>query len=101
MMVDDSNPSVETRIKVFSNIIYKHPVKAIIQTADYKIQGDVHVRPNHRLRDELNTAEQFLAVTNAVIFDRAGQVVHSVNFMVVNASHIIWLLPVDEIQDEK
>jgi hypothetical protein len=42
-----------------------------------------------------------LAVTNAVIYDRAGQIVHKVNFMVVNASHIIWLLPVDEIQDEK
>lgn len=100
-MVDDYNPTQETRTKIFSNIIYKHPVKAVIQTVDYKIQGDVHVRPNHRLRDELNTSEQFLAVTNAVIYNREGQVIYTVNFMVVNAAHIIWLLPVDEIQDEK
>lgn len=101
MMVDDSGSIIETRTKIFSNIIFKHPVKAVIQTADYKIFGDVHVRPDNRLRDELNTSEPFLAVTDATIYDRAGQILYQANFLAVNAAQIIWLLPVNEIQDEK
>lgn len=101
MMVDDSSQAIETRIKIFSNIIYKHPVRAIIQTTEQKIYGDVHVRPDNRLRDELNTGEPFLAVTDATIYDRDGKILYQAKFLAVSVSQIIWLLPENEIQDDK
>ncbi len=104
MIVEESRPIKEERTKIFSNVIFKRPVAVVIQTANHRITGNVHVRPDDRLRDELNKSEPFLAVTDASIFDLEGQALYRSKFLAVNVSHIIWLVPQSEItslQDEK
>jgi hypothetical protein len=79
--------------KFFTDIISKKDIPVTIQTLQNSIQGIVHIRRGERLKDELNEAEQFLAVTNAVIFDNQGVEVLRVDFMAINRDHIIWIFP--------
>lgn len=104
MIFEDAKPIKDERTKVFSHVIFKKPVAVIIQTPGYRICGDVHVRPDDRLRDELNKTETFLAVTDATIYDDENQIVSRSKFIAVNCSHIIWLAPRSDLipsQDEK
>lgn len=79
--------------KFFTDIISKKDIPVTIQTAQNTIEGVVHIRRGERLKDELNESEQFLAVTNAVIFDIQGVEIHRVDFMAINRNHIIWMFP--------
>jgi hypothetical protein len=55
------------------------------------------VRINERVKDELNRGEQFLAVTDAIIFNLQGQKLYDAEFMLINRDHVIWIVPADEI----
>jgi predicted esterase YcpF (UPF0227 family) len=88
--------------KIFTNIIPKEILHAVIQTVNQRILGNVYVRPEDRLKDELNRAEQFLAVTDAVVMDQAGlHQLYECGFLAVNRDHIVWLMPTDEIRGEQ
>ena len=86
----------EEKGKLFSNVIAKKPVTVQIQTATNVIFGTVHIRPDNRLKDEINQTETFLAVTDASVFDMFKNLVQKCNFIAVNRSQIIWLVPDDE-----
>jgi len=86
--------------KLFTDVVLKKTVPALIQTITHRIHGDVHVRPDERLVDEMNRAERFLAVTNAIVFDARGQKIYSTSFMTLNSKEIIWLIPDDELTGE-
>jgi hypothetical protein len=88
----------EEKGKLFTNVIAKKPVNVQIQTSTHVIQGTVHIRPDNRLKDEINQTETFLAVTNASIYDLHKNLVQQCNFIAVNRSQIIWLVPDDESQ---
>ena len=83
--------------KIFTPIVKKIPCDAIIQTANYRIEGKVHIRPDDRLKDDMNGTEMFVAVTEAVVYDTSGQVTFRTNFMLVNRTQIIWLMPANEV----
>jgi hypothetical protein len=83
--------------KIFTNVIPKRPIAATIQTQSQLIQGQIHVRPSERLKDEINRSDQFIAVTNAVIFDSSGQILYKCNFLTLNRDHILWLIPDEDI----
>ena len=82
--------------KFFTDIITKDTVPSIIQTLVTRIQGNVHVRINERVKDELNRGEQFLAITDANIFNLEGQKIFDAEFMLLNRDHVIWVIPDDE-----
>ncbi len=82
--------------KFFTNVITKDTVPAIMQTLVTRVRGNLHVRVNERVRDELNREEQFLAVTDAVIYDLKGQRLYETDFVLVNRDHVIWIIPDDE-----
>lgn len=89
----------EEKGKIFTNVITKKPVRVIIQTSSHRIEGDVHVRPDLRLIDTLKAEEPYLAVTDAMVFSSAGeQPLYTTRFISINQVHIIWVLPVDEMQ---
>jgi hypothetical protein len=90
-------PQFEEKGKVFSNVITKRPVYVHIQTSTNLIFGKVHIRPDERLKDELNSPETFLAVTDAIVHNHQGEVLMKVQFLAVNRSHIIWLLQDNEV----
>lgn len=82
--------------KYFTDIISKVAVPAIIQTLTHRIEGSVHVRLDGRVKDELDRAEPFLAVTNARVMGADGSVLYSAEFMTVARSQIVWVIPSDD-----
>ena len=87
----------EGKGKIFTNVVTKKPVKTVIQTAMHIIHGKVHIRPDDRLKDEVNQSEPFIAVTDAIIFSTDGKELYRCNFLALNLTQIIWLIPEEEI----
>jgi len=85
--------------KFFTDVIKKETVSVIIQTASFTIHGRVHIQPDERLKDELNTDEQFIAVTEAIVFDADGAEKYRSDFLSVNSDHIVWVLPVEALNE--
>jgi hypothetical protein len=79
--------------KIFTNVVSKIPVEAIVQTTTHLIRGNIHIRQGERVKDELDRDELFLAVTEADILDASGQVIHHIPFVAVRRAQIVWLIP--------
>jgi hypothetical protein len=91
--------SFEDKGKIFTNIVTKEPVEVIIQTSIHHIHGYVHVRPDDRIKDEINLNERFLAVTNATVSSNEGKELFTVEFLAVNREQIIWIYPKEEFEN--
>lgn len=86
--------------KIFTQVVAKRRVQVTIQTSQNIIRGTVYVRPDARVKDELNAIadhERFLAVTDAVLFSLQDDELFHTNFMVLNVNHIIWITPEEEV----
>lgn len=79
--------------KIFTDVISKIPVFATIQTATHRIRGRLHVCPDQRVKDELDRAETFLALTEATVFNADGSVLYETPFLAVQRASIVWVLP--------
>ena len=88
--------SLEEKGKIFTHTIKKLPAKVIIQTPQQTIHGNIFVRPEQRLKDEVNGGESFLAVTDAQVLDLSGKVLHKADFLLINREQITWIIPLDE-----
>jgi hypothetical protein len=88
---------VDAKGKTYTDIVRKDEIPALIQTTSNLIHGHVYLRPGLRLKDELNgTAEQFIAVTDAEVYNANGQVLVRSEFLTLNKTHIIWIRPDEE-----
>ena len=87
--------------KIFTQVIAKKPYSVIIQTSRQMIRGTIHVRPTERVIDEINHSLKFIAVTDATVTDQDGVFLYESSFVTLNTDHIIWILPVDEMQSSK
>lgn len=91
--------SFDDKGKIYTQVITKSLIKVILQTAFHRIHGYMHVRIGERLKDELDTAVNFLAVTDAVVFDLTGNTqLFKTNFMAVNRNQIVWVIPEDDLE---
>jgi hypothetical protein len=79
--------------KYFTDVVTKDRIPSIIHTLVSRIQGNLHVEIDQRVKDELNQNEQFFAITDAEIFDLQGQKLYDSEFMLVNRDHVIWIVP--------
>lgn len=82
--------------KYYTDVISKDVILSHIQTQTHTIRGYVHVRKGERLSDEINSANVFLAVTNAEICNMAGEILFTSKFLAINRGLIVWLMPIDE-----
>ena len=82
--------------KFFTDVITKDTVPAIIQTLVTRIQGNMYVRIHERVKDELNRGEQFLAITDAKVFNLQDQRIYEAEFLLINRDHVVWVIPDDE-----
>lgn len=90
--------SFEEKGKIYTKVITKSPVKVILQTITNRIVGMMHVRPGDRLKDSLVSSDHFLAVTDAIILDVAGEKeIYRTGFIAININHILWVVPEEEI----
>ncbi len=88
--------------KIFTTIVSKLPVKVLIQLPTNQVQGEIHVRKDGRLKDELDSANKYIAVTNATILSSDGaKVLKQCKFLSVNNSQIVWIIPEIEIINEE
>ena len=84
--------------KIFTSIVSKQPVKVTIQTLTNQVHGEIHVRRDGRLKDELDSGAKFVAVTNANIFDADGSTLLTRSrFVTINSDQIIWVFPDTEL----
>lgn len=79
--------------KIFTDIVSKAAVPATIQTTTHLIRGQLHVRRDQRIKDELDLNENFIAVTDVSVLGPDGQTLFQAPFLAVRRSHIIWVLP--------
>jgi hypothetical protein len=85
--------------KIFTEVISKVEIPAIVQTTAQLIQGNVHVRRDERLKDELDRDELFLAITDASIIGDDGQTLRQARFLAVRRAQIVWVMPANEAED--
>lgn len=82
--------------KIFTDVVSKTEVEALVQTTQHLVRGKVHVRQDDRLKDELDRDELFLAMTSASVFDADGKELHRTHFLAVRRTQIVWVMPVDD-----
>jgi hypothetical protein len=85
---------IDDKGKIFTEVVSKVAVPAIVQTTQHLIQGNVHVRRDERLKDELDRDEFFLAVTDARVIGAEGQMLYQARFLAVRRAQIVWVMPV-------
>jgi hypothetical protein len=90
-------PAVVTRIdhngKVFTDQVRKQKVATIIQTQTHRIRGVLFHDSDGRLKDDLNSSENFVAVTDAEFLAPDGNVLERAEFLALSKRHIVWVMP--------
>ncbi len=79
--------------KFFTEFITKNPVLVMMQTLTHRVHGNMYVRPDERLKDELDESYQFVALTDAVVYGSSGEELYHTPFMIVNIDQIVWIIP--------
>jgi len=79
--------------KIFTEVVPKIAIPAVVQTTQQLIRGNVHVRRDERLKDELDRDELFLAMTDASVLGTDGHPLHEARFMAVRRAQIVWVMP--------
>lgn len=79
--------------KIFTDIVTKTTVPATVQTTTHLVRGNIHVRRDQRIKDELDSKESFLAITDADVLGADGQIIFHAPFLAIQRAHIVWVLP--------
>jgi hypothetical protein len=87
--------------KIFTEVVSKVPIRATIQTTTHLIRGQLHVRRDQRIKDELDISENFLAVTDVTVLKPDGQILFQAPFLAVRRSHIVWVVPEQDKSEER
>jgi hypothetical protein len=82
--------------KFYTDVVTKEAVSVILQTPTNRIRGKIYIRPGERIKDQINQEEDFIAVTDAVLLDAAGEELYLTDFLLVNRAHLIWLFPEEQ-----
>jgi hypothetical protein len=85
--------------KVFTDIVSKVAIQATVQTTTHLMRGQLHVRRDQRLKDELDHSEKFLALTDVSILGPDGQSLFQAPFVAVQRAQIVWVIP-EQNKDE-
>src|SRR5690606_23205464 len=91
---------IDAKGKTYTDIVRKDDISVLIQTTTNLVHGRVYLRPGLRLKDELNgTAENYIAVTGAEVYNANGQILVRSDFLTLNKAHIIWIRPDEEASE--
>jgi hypothetical protein len=91
----------EDKGKIFTQVVSKKPVSVIIQTTKNRIHGKIHIRPEDRVKDELNRRETFIAVTDAIVYSQENEIIFTSSFLTLNTEQIVWLIPEGELREKQ
>ena len=79
--------------KVFTDQVRKQKVATIIQTETHRIRGVLFHDSDGRLKDDLNSPENFVALTDAEFLAPDGNVLERAEFLALSKKHIVWVMP--------
>jgi hypothetical protein len=90
---------IDDRGKYFTARIAKDSLAAFVRTGDQLIVGQIHVRPERRLTDEINgDSARFLPITAARVYDAAGTtLLYESSFLLVSYQHIVTIGPLEAL----
>jgi hypothetical protein len=71
--------------------------RVIILTGHYRIVGHISVLPEARVTDYICESKEFIAVTDAEIWDHDQRKVASTHFMNINREHIEIIMPEESV----
>jgi hypothetical protein len=90
---------VDEKGKYYTTRVTKRTVQVVIATATHIVRGTMYVMPDSRLKDDLNSNEHFIAVTDAEVFDASGNTrLYHNDVLMLNKDQIVWMLPQEEKQ---
>jgi hypothetical protein len=94
---------IDEKGKFFTPRVAKDAMQALIRTADQHIVGYLYLRPDKRLKDEMNEdASRFLPITDARVFNATtDDFVYRSSFLLVAYQHIISITPVESISESR
>lgn len=92
---------IDEKGKYYTPRVAKDTLPAFVRTIDQIIIGQVYVRPDNRLKDELNEdASRFLPITDARIYDAATEkLLYQSSFLLLAYSHIVMLSPLGALDN--
>ena len=70
----------------------------VIYTDSYRIEGRIALVPGARLTDYIRSAKDFLAVTDAVVYDKQGARMFATGFLDVGREYVELIVPASLIQ---
>jgi hypothetical protein len=79
--------------KIYTDVIRKRAVDALVQTTTHLIQGKMYVHHDERVKNELDRDELFLALTDVSVLGVDGKPIHQAPFLAVCRSQIVWVIP--------
>jgi hypothetical protein len=92
---------VDAKGKYFTTHVSKQSVAVVARVQDSIVQGTLHLAPDNRLKDEMNSGDTFLAITNAEIYAVGGdRLLYSSEVLIVNKDQIDWIFPREHVQPE-
>lgn len=92
---------IDEKGKYYTPRVAKDTLPAFIRTPDHVIIGHVYVRPDRRLKDELNEdSSRFLPVTDAQVYDAITEnLLYHSGFLLIAYQHIVMISPLDALAD--
>ena len=87
--------------KIFTDVVSKIAVNATIQTTTHMMRGQIHVRRDQRVIDELDLNESFLALTDVSVLDSDGQTLFQAPFLAVRRTQIVWVIPEQKTEESE
>jgi len=92
---------IDEKGKYYTPRVPKDTLLAFVRTVDQIIVGQVYVRPDKRLKDDLNEdTSRFLPITDARVYDAASEkLLYHSSFLLIAYSHIILISPLDALAD--
>lgn len=86
--------------KIFTDVVSKRTIFATVQTTTHLLRGQLHVRHDHRIKDELDRQKMFLAMTDVSVLAPDGHIIYQAPFLAVNRAHVVWVFPEQDQGEE-
>ena len=85
---------IDPKGKVFTSHVTKRCIAVIIHVENSIIHGNVYLMADNRLKDELNSCEQFIAVTDAQVYQPGSESpLYESSAIIINKEKIDWIFP--------
>ncbi len=91
---------MDDKAALFTNHVTKESIAVLLRTPDQLIVGQLHARPQKRLKDEMNhVSDRFVALTAARVYDAAGtRMLYEASFVLLSNAHIVSITPLSAVE---